>query len=189
MKQKKEESSGKESLKVLNAREKKEINKRINEQWGCELDKSLVFMLSNKNKLYVAEKDIGLVDFDRLRVDNIGLYVCTVSEKEIRLSIEGSQLLGKIAKKNVVEITKEEVRQWLRGEDLRTDVKTTETNKIVEKGKETEKEKGRVEKERGTGFVILKYGNDFVGCGKITEKGILNFVPKVRRVGELVINA
>jgi NOL1/NOP2/fmu family ribosome biogenesis protein len=162
MKQKKEESSGKESLKVLNAREKKEINKRIKEQWDCEIDKSLVFLLSNKNKLYVAEKDLGLVDFAKLRVDNIGLYVCTVSEKDIRLSIEGSQLLGRIAKKNVVEITKEEVRQWFRGEDIKTDVKMN-------------------------GFVILKCGEDFVGCGRITEKGILNFVPKVRRVSEAIV--
>lgn len=121
------------------------------------MDKSSVFLLNNKNKLYIADKDIGSIDTSRLRVDNVGLYVATVDDKGIRLSIEGSQILGPSAKKNVIDIDAQELREWFRGNDL-------------EKQAETK------------GFVILKHKNDFVGCGRSTEKGILNFVPKTRRI-------
>ncbi|MBW2996988.1 hypothetical protein KY349_01465 [Candidatus Woesearchaeota archaeon] len=147
----------KESLKILNTREKKEVNKKIQQQWGCELDRSFVFLLSNKNKLYVADKDIGSIDTSKLRVDNVGLYVATIDHKGTRLSIEGSQILGPDAKKNVIDIDAQELREWFRGNDLEKQTDTRE-------------------------FVILKHNNDFVGCGKSTEKGILNFVPKTRRI-------
>jgi NOL1/NOP2/fmu family ribosome biogenesis protein len=148
----------KESLKILNTREKKDINQRMKEQWGCELDKSFVFLLSNKNKLYIADKDIGNLEFSKIRVDNAGLYVATVDDKGVRLSIEGSQLLGPIAKKNVLDISEDELNQWFRGADLEKDTKEV------------------------SGFIILKHNDDFIGCGKATEKGILNFVPKTRRI-------
>ena len=153
----KETKPPKESLKILNTRDKKDINKSITEQWGCELDKSFVFLLSNKNKLYIADQDIGKIDTEKLRVDNLGLYVATVDDKGVRLSIEGSQLLGPIAKKNIVELDYKDMRDWFRGEDIKKDTDCK-------------------------GFVILKHNNDFIGCGKSTEKGILNFVPKTRRI-------
>ncbi|GAG19152.1 unnamed protein product [marine sediment metagenome] len=154
----KESKPPKESLRILNTRKKKEINQRIKEQWDCELDKSFVFLLSNKDKLYIADKDISKIGFENLKIDKIGLYVCTVSEKGVRLSIEGSQILGPNAKKNIVEISEDEMRGWFRGNDLA-------------------KEAGNCE-----GFVILKHKDDFIGCGKVTAKGILNFVPKTRRI-------
>lgn len=153
----KESKPPKESLKILNTREKKDINKKVLEQWNCELAKSFVFLLNNKNKLYIADPDIGKIDTEKLRVDNLGLYVATVNDKGIRLSIEGSQLLGPKAKKNIVELDYENMRSWFRGEDINIDTDCK-------------------------GFVILKHNNDFIGCGKVTEKGILNFVPKTRRI-------
>ena len=157
----KEPGQMKESLKILNTREKKEINQRIKQQWDVELDKSFVFLLSNKNKLYIAEKDIGNIDFSRLRIDNVGLYVATVDDKGIRLSIEGSQMLGPQAKKNIVELSEDEMRDWFRGVDIK---------------------KAPEDLDGCEGFVILKHNKDFIGCGKVTEKGILNFVPKTRRI-------
>ena len=35
------------------------------------------------------------------------------------------------------------------------------------------------------GFVILKYKTDFVGCGKVKEGKILNFLSKIRRVKDV----
>jgi len=154
----KNNDSPKESLRILNSREKKEINQRVHEQWGCELDKSLVFILSNKDKLYLADPDIEMVDFKKIRLDRIGTYVATVDEKDVRLSIEGAQIIGPSAKKNVVDIEYDEMRDWFHGLDLaREDMKES-------------------------GFVILKHDNDFLGSGKVTGKGILNFVPKARRI-------
>ncbi len=164
MKGKKGPATPKSSLRILNTREKKELNQRIYEQWGCTLDKDMVFLMSNKGRLYVCDRDVGMLDFSRLRVDSMGLYVATVDEKGARLSIEGSQLLGSHASKNVIEIDYNCVRDWFKGHDLDAGSKGI----------------GYAE-----GFVILKSEEgDFLGCGKVTDKGILNFVPKARRVAE-----
>ena len=85
------------------------------------------------------------------------MYFCEIKNDELRLSIEGTQLIGPTAKKNVVEITKEEMRSWLKGNNLQ---------------KETDCK----------GFAIIKYGNDYLGCGKIRKNEIINFVPKTRRI-------
>ncbi|MFC1742073.1 hypothetical protein ACFL3V_06055 [Nanoarchaeota archaeon] len=147
----------KRSLKILNSREKKEINQKIKEQWGCEFDKELVFLVNNKNRMYIADRDIGNIDFSNLKIDNMGLYACNL-DKGARLTIEGSQMLGPKANKNIVEISDEEVRLWFRGHDLDRKAEDCE------------------------GYVIIKNKDDFMGCGKTAEKGILNFVPKTRRI-------
>jgi NOL1/NOP2/fmu family ribosome biogenesis protein len=154
----KEESQVRESLRILNSREKKAINERLMQQWGCEFDKSMVFLLSNKDKLYLADKDIELIDLSTIRVDRIGAYVATVDEKDVRLSIEGAQILGPHVKKNIIELSDAELNDWFHGKDIEKEVKDV------------------------SGFAILKHNNDFVGSGKITSKGILNFVPKTRRI-------
>ncbi|MFH1064690.1 MAG: hypothetical protein V1729_06410 [Candidatus Woesearchaeota archaeon] len=148
----------KESLQILNSKEKKALNQQIMDQWGCELDKEFVFLLSNKEKLYILDKDMDKIALDNLRVDNMGLYVCTVNDKGVRLSIEGSQIIGPHATKNILEITDAEVKEWLRGNDLHH-------------------EPGDCK-----GFIIIKNKTDFLGCGKVAEKGIMNFVPKARRI-------
>jgi NOL1/NOP2/fmu family ribosome biogenesis protein len=153
-----DENHVKESLRILNSKEKKAINARIHEQWGCEFDKSLVWLMSNKYKLYLAGKDIELIDLSKIRVDRIGAYVATVDDKSVRLSIEGAQMLGPKAEKNVVELEESEMRDWFHGRDI--DKKADDAS----------------------GFVILRCGKDFIGSGKLTERGILNFVPKTRRI-------
>ncbi|NQU78710.1 hypothetical protein HQ545_02985 [Candidatus Woesearchaeota archaeon] len=147
----------KESLHVLNTREKKTINKQVSAQWGCEIDRSLVWLLSNKNKLYTSTEDIANIDWSLLRIDTMGSYIATVDDKGVRLSIEGSQMLGPKAEKNIVDIDKKELKSWLRGNDI---------ERIPE----------------NDGFIIIRHEKDFVGCGKVTKKGIMNFVPKARRI-------
>ena len=86
------------------------------------------------------------------------MYFCDL-ENGIRLSIEGSQIIGPKATKNVVEINDEQVKQWLKGEDLEIE-----------------------DKNNYSGFVIIKNKNDFLGTGKIKDNKILNYVNKGRRV-------
>jgi NOL1/NOP2/fmu family ribosome biogenesis protein len=152
-----EKKPPKKSLKILNTREKKEINQKLMEQWGCELDKSFAFLLSTKERLYIIDKDVEKIDLDKLRIDNLGLYVCNISDKGVRLTIEGSQMLGPKAKKNIVEFSENEVKQWFKGNDI--EKTTTET-----------------------GYVIIKNKDDFLGCGRATGNKIMNFVPKTRRI-------
>ncbi len=84
-----------------------------------------------------------------------GIYFGTLEKNGIRLSIEGSFIVGKLAKKNVIELDDENAKRWMGGQDLELPVK---------------------------GYVILKWKNFFLGCGKGNGKIVKNYVPKERRI-------
>jgi len=82
------------------------------------------------------------------------LYFLSIVKDGLRLSIDGSQLFK--AKKNILELDKKGFEKWMTGEEL-----------ILEKE---------------NGYFLIKYNDDFLGCGKSTGNKILNYVPKARRV-------
>lgn len=146
------------SLKILNSKQAKEIASIISGHWGAWLSRDYAFLLNSKNKISIVSRDIGAVNLDMLRVNSVGLYFGELFDGELRLSIEGSQIIGPLAAKNIVEITGDEMGSWLRGDDLQ---------KIC---------------EDCSGFVILKSKGDFLGCGRYSRGIIKNFVPKTRRI-------
>lgn len=146
------------NLKILNSKEIKEILSLINQQWDYNEKPNYAFLRNEKNKIFIANKEIFNLDFSKLRINSLGLEFATIEKSgEIRLSIEGSQIIGKKAKKNIAELDEKEIKQWLKGED-------------VEKQLDAK------------GFQIIKYKNYFCGTGKYKENKILNFVPKERRL-------
>jgi NOL1/NOP2/fmu family ribosome biogenesis protein len=150
-----------EKLVALNTRDVKQIKKKIDEHWGCDFQGDYFWFKSSSDKLYVISKDATKIDFSKLRIDSVGMYFARESDDGLRLSIEGSQLVGKIAAKNMLEIDEYEIKEWLSGQELSTiDMDLSNIS----------------------GYVIIKHKNDFFGCGKVTQNSILNFVPKVRRV-------
>jgi NOL1/NOP2/fmu family ribosome biogenesis protein len=147
-------------LEILNTREVKELNNQLDEQHGCKFDKSLVFIKSGKEKIYVVNRDIEKVDLNSIKLDRVGLYVCTINDFGLRLTIEGSQILGINATKNIVELDDDQLNSWLRGEDI----------DIICSG-DTDK------------FFIVCHKGDFCGSGKFKNGILSNFVPKERRTG------
>lgn len=145
-----------QKLTILNTREIKEISKLLKKQFDAEFDFPVV-MRSSKDRIYLINRDIANIDLTKLKIDTIGLYFGELKDDELRLSIEGSQLIGPKAKKNVLEIDDKLARLWLKGYDIpvKTDMK---------------------------GFLIIKNNNDYLGCGKHSQENILNFVPKTRRI-------
>jgi NOL1/NOP2/fmu family ribosome biogenesis protein len=147
-----------DTLRFINSKERKELLARVVERWGSELSEDYVFLMNTKNKVFVVSRDVERVDLEKIRVNNIGLYFGEVTERdELRLSIEGSSIVGRKAKKNVLEVSAEQARRWFAGEDL------------------------EVTDERA-GFMIVRSGENILGCGKLTGKRLLNFVPKARRI-------
>lgn len=144
-------------LKILNNKEIKEILKLIEKQWGAKAELDDGFLKNQKNRVFVISKDISKIDASKLRINSVGMYFCEIDDKGIRLSIEGSQIIGPKATKNVVELNEEETKRWFRGENIE---KECDCN----------------------GFVILKHKNDFMGTGKYAHNRILNYVGKGRRV-------
>ncbi|HLC60989.1 MAG TPA: hypothetical protein VJJ52_06190 [Candidatus Nanoarchaeia archaeon] len=147
-----------QELKILNSKEIKEIYGLIEKQWGVKIKLEYGFLRNQKNRIFVISKDISAVDTSRLRLNTVGMYFCEFDSLGIRLSIEGSQIIGPKATKNVVELNEEETKKWFRGEDI---------------------EKECVDCK---GFVIMKRNDDFLGTGKYSNKRILNYVSKTRRI-------
>ncbi|MBW2979833.1 hypothetical protein KY360_00270 [Candidatus Woesearchaeota archaeon] len=147
-----------QNLKILNKKQIKNLLELIKNQWGCDVELDYVFLINQKNKVFLANRELFDVDLKKLRVNSLGLYFGEqVNEKEFRLSIEGSQLIGPKATKNVVELDDSEARLWLKGEDIEKEVDCN-------------------------GFVIIKNSDDYMGSGKIKDNKILNYVPKTRRL-------
>ena len=146
-------------LKILNSKEIKEILKLIENQWNAKLKLNYAFLKNNKNRIFIVNKDISKIELEKLRINSIGMYFCETRNDKIRLSIEGSQIVGPKAMKNIVEINSLQVKQWMKGEDL----------EIENKGDYN-------------GFVIIKHNNDFLGTGKYKDGKVLNYVGKSRRV-------
>lgn len=161
-------------LKILNSKEIKEFLMELKESFDCKTDflkKEYFFFISETRKRYYILKKSDYVNSlpDSLRINRIGCYFAKKEDGLLRLSIEGSQIIGPSAKKNVVEIKPENKESWLMGEPIEIDEDLAEQIK----------EKVQLDKNR---FVIIKCGSDFLGCGKVTREKILNFVPKERRV-------
>ncbi len=148
-------------MKILNKKQVNEILDKIKKQYNIkELKLDHIFLQNTKDKVLITNREIAKIDLKKLRVDNIGLYFCSLEKDGIRLSIEGSQLIGKYAKTNVANLNKDDVIKWMKGEDV-------SINEEVE------------------GYVIIKNNDDFFGTGKYKDGKILNFVSKSRRLNVL----
>ncbi len=142
--------------KFLNAKEKKEFLAECEGQFGCSPSRDLVYFQTNQEDVFIITRDIERVDTGKLRVNSMGLYIAEW-HNGVRLGIEGSELLGSCATKSVVELNDQEVIAWVKGEDVyRDDVKR--------------------------GIMIIKHGEDFLGCARATEGRLINHFPKARRI-------
>lgn len=153
-------------LKILNEKEKKELENKLNKQFGTEIipgtlvqkGKERIFLFSGN----LTPKEIKKIE-EIVVVERVGIYFAKIledkNEEKIKLSIEGTQILKNQIKKNIFELPEELVDNWMKGQDLQ--IKTGER-----------------------GILIIKHKDDFLGSGKASEEKISNFIPKNRRLRE-----
>jgi NOL1/NOP2/fmu family ribosome biogenesis protein len=146
-----------QNLKILNKKEIKSILESINKQWGCDIKLDYAFLMNQNNRIFLANKELFDIDMKKLRVNSLGLYFGEFSNDELRLTIEGSQLIGPKATKNVLELDDFETKEWLKGTDLDKEID-------------------------GKGFFLIKHDEDFMGSGKLKDNKLLNYTPKTRRL-------
>ena len=150
---------------IMNSREKKRLFLKIEEQWGIKPDflKEYAFIKKQSGKIFISTKEAAETFQDiNVRKYSLGNYFGKITEKDnFRLSIEGSGLLGPNATRNVLELDRGMTLLWLAGHDL--EIKT-----------------------QMQGFLIIKSDEDYIGCGQATENKILNYVPKNRRIKNLI---
>ena len=150
--------------KILNEREKKEIVEKLKEQFGInEIPGKIV--MRGKERLFLYSGNLDEEEMEKLEslvfIERAGIYFAKIEEpnEDIRLSIEGTQILKEQINKNIFEIPENLVDDWMKGRELN-----------VQSGMK--------------GFVVMKFGNEFLGCGKASENKIGNFIPKNRRLKE-----
>ena len=156
------------SLKILNTREIKKIRQILEQDWGYSLKEDYVYLMNEKNRIFIINKSLSEINLDNLRIDRFGLYFAEYKNNSIRLSKEGAQLLVREAEKNkkepnnIVELDEKEVKTYFKGEDLKKDLGK---NNIA---------------------IILKHKNNILGSAKYKDGQILNFLPKIHR-GEVIL--
>ena len=150
--------------KTLNEREKKEIVEKLKAQFGINEVPGKIVM-RGKERLFLYSGNLDEEEMEKLEslvfIERAGIYFAKIEEpnEDIRLSIEGTQILKEQINKNIFEIPENLVDDWMKGRELN-----------VQSGMK--------------GFVVMKFGNEFLGCGKASENKIGNFIPKNRRLKE-----
>ena len=90
--------------------------------------------------------------------DRRGVYFGRIESDGIRLSIEGSFLVGPKATKNIVELDDERARLYLAGESV------------------------EIEDKNLHGWVIVKWHSYYLGSAKAKAGRLINYVPRERRL-------
>jgi len=146
-------------MKPLTSADKKKIIEQLNSQFGItELPYLLIQFGQEKIRAYsgvLSKEELYYLDRE-IRIENIGLYFAKYEGDEIRLTLDGIQLLKNQITKNIIELNDEQANEWFKGLDIEIQV--------------------------GYGWKVLKHNNELIGCGKSTSEKITNFMPKERRI-------
>ena len=148
------------SLKILKKKEKQNILEKLNESWGIKEIPGIIAR-RGEERLFLFT---GEFEENKIRalesaafVERLGIYFVKIINNEIRLSIEGTQIFKDQITKNIFELNEEQTEEWMMGREL-----------LIKTGKH--------------GFLVMKYKDDFLGCGKASAEKIGNFIPKNRRL-------
>jgi NOL1/NOP2/fmu family ribosome biogenesis protein len=157
---------------ILNSKETKHILEKIRDQYGYDINKSeldYAFLMNKENRIYAVAKDLGKIPYDEMKIDAIGIYFGEVYKEKLRLSIEGAQIIGPYATKNIYDLDYDQMISWIKGNEIEFE-------------------------DVGEDFVIVRYKEpktqkyDILGCGKYNRQTgkLLNYVSKSRKL--VVVN-
>lgn len=149
---------------MIKTLDKKEIDRRLEKRYGIKLPRGQIIQQS-KEKLRIFTGDVSEKELNFLssivNVEVTGLYFAFQKENEFRLSFDSLFLADK-ATKNVIELDDKQFKEWISGQIIDID----------------EKQKAGLDED----YIFLKYQGNIVGCGKVADNRVLNFVPKERRL-------
>ena len=150
------------NIKIYNKKEKAQVESILHEHFGIDSIPGMV-VKRGEERLFLftgsfSEKDIELLQKCTF-IERMGVYFAKITENEVRLSIEGSQILKEQINKNIFSLNPSQAEEWMKGHEL-----------LIKTGSH--------------GFLIMKHQDDFLGTGKASEEKIGNFIPKNRRLRE-----
>lgn len=150
------------SLKILNQAEKKQIEEKLKKQFGIKEIHGKIAMRGAERLFFftgeISEEEIRKIE-ETAPIEKIGVYFAKIINDDIKLTIEGTQILKEQIREGIFEINDEQAEEWMMGREL--NIKTGLRGFVVIKNKST---------------------GDLLGCGKASENKITNFIPKERRL-------
>jgi len=169
----------------MTRKEKEKIVQLLKKQFGIQEVQGLIVQ-RGEERLFLYQGSLTAPEIWELEktipIERVGTYFAKLipGENEIRLSIEGTHILKDQITENILELTEEQAKKYLKGEELYFD----EINYLSSK---SENEIANEPEKFTRGFKVIKFKEDFWGCGKVSEKKISNFIPKNRRVKEKAV--
>src|SRR3989338_4856844 len=106
----------KPDLPILSGKEARQFIALVKEQYGSvpNFFDDVVFA-RRKDRIVILNRDIEGIIGASLRINSMGLYIAEAKDSQLRLSIEGAQLIGPVASRNIYEIDDGKMRQWFKG--------------------------------------------------------------------------
>jgi NOL1/NOP2/fmu family ribosome biogenesis protein len=152
-----------DKIKIFKEDDKENLERIIEKNYGVKIDLSNFFIFQTKDeKVWLASKSILSLDIRKLTVNSIGLNFGKIKRNEkIHLTIEGSQIVGKNATKNIVLLDDNEAKKFMQGFDV--------------------KPKEKIDCEYHN-FVIVKYNDFILGSSLLIGDYLKNMLPKSRRI-------
>jgi NOL1/NOP2/fmu family ribosome biogenesis protein len=114
-------------MKILNGSERKLLQELLYQQHGVrEAFEEFILIMGGDGKVRAATLETIEVARKLRKVLQMGLYIAKYrrNKNEVFLSIEGSQLLNDKISKNIVELSEEECREWMRGAPIPLSINT-----------------------------------------------------------------
>src|SRR3989338_2253031 len=146
-------------MKILLKAEQNDMLNKLKEDYGIS-DFNPIILKFGKEKYRFFTGKLGshmLAELDEdLRIENIGLYLAREQDSRFRIAFDALHILKNKINKNIIEIDDNQAQEWMKGFSLSLN---TEGN-----------------------FKVIRYKNDWLGCGKNSDGKIQNNVPKERRL-------
>ena len=117
------------------------------------------FVLIDRGDIWITNKDTLKVK-ENLKFNRIGIRLIRVFKNKFKLTTSGSQIIGHLAKKNVLVLEDEKLAlSYIKGNDIYGNFEN------LEKGQ-----------------VIVKFKNDILGIGLYDGEKIKNQIPNPKRI-------
>jgi NOL1/NOP2/fmu family ribosome biogenesis protein len=150
-------------VELFDNTKKKKVIQILNNNYGItELPWLLIKTSKEKIRAYS-----GGLSWDELNelaktihIELVGMPLCSIIDENARINFDAINLpiIKNQIKENFIEITEEELKEWIKGNNIERESNLTAP------------------------FVLVRYKNDFFGVASNRRTFLQNYVPKERRI-------
>jgi NOL1/NOP2/fmu family ribosome biogenesis protein len=148
------------NIEIYDSKKRKKFIEQLSERFGITEIPKMIF-LTGRERLrgFTGDLDINEIYLlDRItNLEFLGMYLFKPDEeRSVRLGFDASIIFSEQISKNVILLDELQFKEWIRGNNLNIKL--------------------------AKGMYVVRYGDDFLGCGVSDSEKLINFVPKERRL-------